>query len=661
MNILGWKAQGLRCPDHDIECTSQGKPLPITLIQMPNGTGKTTTLSLLRMALSGSANKWTREQIDEYKKAKNPQPFGYFKLRLKLNNRQVTIIMEFDFDSGRIEYKTTRQEGQVIGFDPPIEFRRFMNEEFVKFFVFDGELADNILSREKTDAQNAVESLFQIHLLEKMKKKVGEYWDEKTSGRGAKGEKGHKQRTNILKSWRDRLEKLTQKEYQFQRELKSVCESLESKNTLYNSEIEKNEEKKNEISAAEDELKEIESRVKESAQSVLDSLRDPYSISQVFATNIFDLKMGLERLKLPGDVAKEFFVELANDSECVCGRPIDKEIKNEIEKRAQRYLGSDDVSLLNGMKTAIDEAVGHSCTQPERLLSDVIIELSKLVDDQSEASNGVDELKHDAEQSNPKLKRAKEEIDLLTYKRDELRKKLKIINTLDDKVNFEGKMNIEPNRICSIETIKEGIKYFEERVDEVEKTLELRNKRDTLINVFTKAHAMAKQNITIAIKDQTNKRIAELMPDNLVRVKEINQCVVLEGQSSGSAGENLSISYAFLATLFNRSGEHKLPFIVDSPANPIDNEIRPKIGKLVPILADQFIAFVISSERQQFLSALRKVAGHEIMYITLFRKGITHHEKKAKKCAGYSSTEDGIMVAGEEYFCDFQLDSEGSD
>ena len=55
MRILGWKAEGLRCPDHDIDFSADTNEInPVTLIQMPNGTGKTTTLNLLRAALSGS-------------------------------------------------------------------------------------------------------------------------------------------------------------------------------------------------------------------------------------------------------------------------------------------------------------------------------------------------------------------------------------------------------------------------------------------------------------------------------------------------------------------------------------------------------------------------------------------------------------------------------
>lgn len=661
MHILGWKAQGLRCPDHDIECCdSQGHPLPITLIQMPNGTGKTTTLSLLRTALSGAADKnaWSRSQIDEYQKRDAPLPSGLFELRLLLNERRVTIIMEFDFDNGRIYYKTTRGDGQVEGFDPPMEFRRFMNEDFVKFYVFDGELADNILSREHTDAQKAVESLFQIHLLGRMQGKVSDYWDEQTQGRTARDQTGLTGRTNRLNDWRARLRELSQQKGAFQKDLDTVLKNLERQQERYDSEIKKVDDRAEKVRAAETAVTEIETRVHESAQGVLDSLRDPHRLSPVFAASIYELKTGLDRVKLPESAAREFFEELADEDDCVCGRPIDDEIRIAIKERAQRYLGSDDVSLLNNMKSAIDDAVGLSRTQPAETLSEGIQALAVLVDEELKARNELDELKRDAERSDPEVMRAKEEIDRLKTERNRLKDELERFNGKDDKVRLDRIAKIDPNRIFSIETIRQGIDILEEQVTEITGTLTLRRKRDLLKKIINKAHRKARDHITSEIRDDANTRIAELMPDNMIRVKEIDRCVVLEGQSSGSAGENLSIGYAFLATLFNRSGEHQLPFVVDSPANPIDYDIRPKIGQLAPILTDQFIAFVISSERERFLPALRKAAQQEIKYITLFRKSITRHAEKAEQSSGYASTADGVTVVDEQFFTDFQLDSE---
>ena len=172
------------------------------------------------------------------------------------------------------------------------------------------------------------------------------------------------------------------------------------------------------------------------------------------------------------------------------------------------------------------------------------------------------------------------------------------------------------------------------------------------------ADAKAREHITSEIKEDANKRIATLMPDNRIRIEKIDGCITLKGQSSGSAGENLSIGYAFLATLFNRSGEHRLPFVVDSPANPIDYDIRPKIGQLAPKLTNQFIAFVISSERAHFLSSLRNASKKEIKYITLFRKGARPHEEKAEKSSCCIKTTDGYQVVDETFFGDFQVDTE---
>ena len=47
IRLLGWSAQGFRCPDHKVSLQrSERTPYTVSLLQMPNGTGKTTTLEL---------------------------------------------------------------------------------------------------------------------------------------------------------------------------------------------------------------------------------------------------------------------------------------------------------------------------------------------------------------------------------------------------------------------------------------------------------------------------------------------------------------------------------------------------------------------------------------------------------------------------------------
>jgi len=158
LRLLGWKVQGLRCPDHEIDCcTSSDTPARVTLIQMPNGTGKTTTLTLLRAALSGAAADWDAQTVRSMSKKGNDRGAGKFELALAENGKRITVLMTFDFESGDIQYRTTWGSGQEIGFNPPRSLARFMNEDFVDFYVFDGELAENLLKRKQTHAERAIE------------------------------------------------------------------------------------------------------------------------------------------------------------------------------------------------------------------------------------------------------------------------------------------------------------------------------------------------------------------------------------------------------------------------------------------------------------------------------------------------------------------------
>ncbi|MFC1984814.1 hypothetical protein ACFLUW_00250 [Chloroflexota bacterium] len=209
MQVLGWKAEGFRCPDHEMDCCdSQGKPSSIALIQMPNGTGKTTTLMLLRAALSGNAQNWTTEQIREIKKRNDMTKSGTFILKLLLNSQLITIIMEFDFENVKVSYKTTGASGQDDGFRPPRAFTKFMKPDFVNYYAFDGELAQNLLERNHTDAIIVIERLFLFSLLDFIKAKINDYWDNQTRNVSAKDEKGRTQRINTAIQLRQKLERL---------------------------------------------------------------------------------------------------------------------------------------------------------------------------------------------------------------------------------------------------------------------------------------------------------------------------------------------------------------------------------------------------------------------------------------------------------------------
>ena len=524
MRILGWKAEGLRCPDHEIVCCHENdEPYAVTLVQMPNGTGKTTTLELLRAALSGSATEenWGRAKIRKYQKKNSECDDGLFEVRLRLNNQRVTIKMEFDFENEQIFYKTTRGSGQRDGFYPPLTFRRFMNENFVNFYIFDGELAQHLLSREKTDAELVVENLFQINLLKALSRKVVDYWEDETQYTSAKKEKGLTRRRNRLRNLKERRRQLIKERDALLKQKGVVAEKLRNNNDKYNNEIMKEEAREKELNEATTKVGQLEDKVRKEALDVLETMRDPHAISHTFAQSMIDLKTSLDRVKLPESAAREFFEELADEPDCVCGRPIDDEIKQVIRSRAGQYLGSDDVAFLNTMKGAIQDVVGTSVGESAKALTAKIVELETTVSKERAALNDFETLRLEAEQSDPALKRVRDEIEKL---------KKELAEIIDNLEKFESADQEQgDNRTFGIDVIEKRIKIAEDMVAEITHTINLKKKRDTLRRIVDNAHQKAREEITREICAEANGRIGDLMPHNNILIDRIERCLILQG------------------------------------------------------------------------------------------------------------------------------------
>ncbi|MFD6591418.1 AAA family ATPase [Streptomyces anulatus] len=650
MQVLGWKADGLRCPDHEIDFRKSGDdPHRVSLIQMPNGTGKTTTLTLLRAALSGVAadGSWDGRQMMKLRKNAD-QGYGIFEVRLMLGAERVTIIMTFDFEVSRVRYKTTRGEGQHEGFDPPFDFRRFLTESFVESFVFDGELAERLLKEEHLHAEEIVENLFQVSALKTLETKVAEHWVKLTRDASATEEVGLTRRQNRLEKLRRHLTTLETAKAELENGRNETLSRLKQQQDTYTQEINKENTRAAALEAFKNEASGLQARVREDSLEILDMMRSPNALSPVFARKLQDLKTGLDRVKLPESAAREFFHELADERECVCGRPIDEHVRGVIRSRAEKYLGSDDVTLLNTMKTAIHNSVGDSYSAAEEALRGKFQDLGEVIDDERTARNEIDHLQMAAEHADPAVREASDEIKRLEARLLEIERKL-------DRFSSKERGDNSPD----IEVINKLIREAEQDVAEITHTIELKNKRDVLTAIIRKAYASARHGILSEVRDAANQRIKELMPYNDIRIKRIERCLVLEGKEGGSVGENLSVAYAFLASLFNRS-DHQLPFIVDSPANPIDLANRARVGPLVPQLTQQFIAFTISSEREQFVPKLKQACDGEVQFITLFRKVDEKLNQKARFIPTHTESEDGIIVHGEPFFNEFQVESEAA-
>lgn len=650
LQLIGWKAEGLRCPDHSIDLMNKSSPSPVALIQMPNGTGKTTSLEMLRAALSGEAQRWDQKTIRSYRDQSENIDRGSFEVAFQVGSDKVSIHLTLDFLEGEAEYTTTHNKGNKEGFHPPVGLRQFLDPGFVEFFVFDGELADRILDPEETDARRAIENLFQLHLFETMEERITDYWKSESEDQRVKSKRVLDKHKDKWKRSKTRLEEVKRKRDKDLDELKKARKELERKEEKFEGEIEKQEKYQERLRVATEELQRVKGQVEGAVDELLEKIRAPHALLPSFADEITTLKDSLDRVQLPERTAREFFEELAEEDVCVCGRPIGDDEEEAIRSRSNQYLGSDDVAFLNAMKQDIEEVRG-SAEEAHDELDGMMRELLDLLDEQKKAQNGVDRVRNEVAADSPQIQKVKDNIDQLRESVGQLEDKMERYERRDESKGIDDTWGIE--------VLETRIERHERKMSEVADTLSLRRKKEILSNILDTASSLSRDAISEKVCSDANDRIDQLMPDNDIRIEDIDQCLELRGQEKGSAGETLTIGYAFLSTLFDRS-DYQLPFIVDSPANPIDLEIRSQIGSIMPRLSGQFIAFTISAERPGFVEALHQESGSNIKYLTLFRKGIENAEDKINHLSSdnIQESKDGWLIEGVDFFKDFQVDED---
>lgn len=647
--ILGWSASGLRCPDHQISFENgNGSVHKITLIQMPNGTGKTTTLKLLRAALAGP-EMWADipEKPINFRKD-NAIKHGKFELKLLYNQRRLTIEIAFDFeDGGKYAYYTTDVNGKDEGFLPPFDLKSILKPDFVKLLIFDGELAANLLSTSHTNAQNAIEIMYQLHFLNRISDRIDEYWNKIASQANSRGStKEFTQRKNKVSSLKARIELVTEKKAEDFEKLEDLKQKIDQMENEFQKEIQKNSEDSLKLNNARAYLLQSEQAVSIKTREITNLVKNPAELSPVFATAIVSLKGSLDRVKLPGIAAREFFEEIADEPDCICGREIDHKVKQVIRQGAKKYLGSEEVGVLNAMKSDIKDRVDQ-LSNNEHPLKALIAALEEAQQTEQLARQELDTIKELASESDPNMKNILARIMELKKQCGSLENEvLKYSNRTDDSDNG-----------WNLENLNRKLVIAEEEFANVTDTIELKTKKDILCRIMEVAYLNARQSVNEDVCKAANEKIKVLMPHNYIRISSIDQSLKLSEKEGGSVGETLTIGYAFLSSLLS-SQNHLLPSVVDSPSGPVDLKIRKEIAKLIPKLGNQFIAFTISSEREGFLEPLVNAASEPINFLTIFRKGDDGLDSGARLITGKIESGDGITVPGKSYFEKFHVDQQ---
>lgn len=652
LTLLGWESTGLRCPDMCIDLTENGRVPRVSLVQMPNGTGKTTTLDLITSALTGKAEEWPSSQVRRFRRAGESNDSGKFVLRLLIDEDPLTFEMAFDFLEDKVDYRTTfRSNGGIkSGWSPPPDVKRFLKEKFVRLFIFDGELAQSLLDGSKTKASDAIDTLCQLEHLDDILKFTEADWQQATRNQGAKTASG-------LASWQSRERRLATRlaevketrsrllaDYEQAAEKLDKLKAQLSGNLQYDKE---NHDRKEELEGL---IRSAEETITLKTKALLQLIRQPHLLSPQFAGGLATLKDQFDRVRLPESTSKQFFVELADEPICICGRPIGAHEQASILEKTKHYLANELYSFINNLKSdikqfVVDESPSHQSCVNEALdqLRTVRRELSDLKTEHEEIQ--LETISNSGEVS----KQLAKELEQCEQEQSEISQFLEKIDEHPDADVSEDSW--------SIRGLESELRKIRNQIAQITDTVELKARRDCIFSIVEKTKSLARQRLRDAVRDDCNARLERVLSGDPIRIDGIRNSLTLHDQDGASVGQTLAVGYTFLSTLLHR-GAHKFPLVVDSPSGSLDDHVRKQVGRMIPALCEQFVAFTISTERDHFLPALEAIVGPSIVYLTAFRAAPGTQQMLEHLPASAVRTVDGVVVPGRDYFVNFVIPEE---
>lgn len=330
--------------------------------------------------------------------------------------------------------------------------------------------------------------------------------------------------------------------------------------------------------------------------------KSPYLLSESLCARMFELGNSMKKLKLPKTIAKDFFTELASADRCVCDRCIGERERTAILKRADQYLGSDQQSVLNTVKSSLmDSVYDERLKKAFEELKELRAQANRL--DTRFKTNEEKLIKAGGEKARELQERIEELIRLISIARDELER-------IESKDENDASLTEENN----LHKADQKFKYYEQEIAKATRTNTALRKKELVDSLVNEIKLQATTALKQEIVRKTNEKLRRVIVDDYVEIESIDRYIKLKGRDGASEGQTLSIAYCFLGTLFEDS-ELEFPFIIDSPTGKMDFEKRQAIADIIPLVFNQMIAFVQSAEVERF--ADRFYANPDSQYLTV--------------------------------------------
>ena len=358
VKLISWRYKNIRGGLSDIEVTLGNPPSRWTLIQMPNGMGKTTTMHLFRAAFSGEQ---LEPDIVRGFRPSDSVTNGEFELAISVGGQFCRITLKLNYDAGTVAYHTSRAEtqsgGKQLGHVLPQELKSLLTPQFTRLFIFDGELARQIRDLKKENAADAIRALYRLDKLAELRAQIERLVTEeqqRSSGTTkTQTNQGLKALRTRLATTKSTLSDLKRRQRTLEKTLSDSHTRIADFEKLIRDQMQQDQDFRSRVNELELKRDSVDKDLVGISKSTLSELRNPAAIHPQIIKELSELGHKMQRLKLPKTMSLEFFHELAEQPSCVCGRSIGPTERETIIANAKQYLSEDQIGVVNAIKSAV--------------------------------------------------------------------------------------------------------------------------------------------------------------------------------------------------------------------------------------------------------------------------------------------------------------------
>ena len=555
-------------------------------VMMANGTGKTTTMTLIKGLLDGSAKNWPVDYVKSFAPTTTTGDKGEFSITVKFDEKQYKYFLSLDYVNGIAKIETQAPpKGRETGLLLPTAIKGIFTPEFVSRFVFDGEQAKKSMDRTSNEADETIRYLYRLDELDEiLAMNMNILTEIQNAEGGSTGTRGSLSNLRSRqKKVRDHIASLEKKQKQLNGDIARFSQEKIEKEKQ-RQELDKNYEalnkEKNEVIAEQEKNR---GNVDVKITEIVSLVKTPYLVSEGLCNRMYEFGDAMKKLKLPKSSSKDFFTELAYAEKCVCDRCIGEKERYAILKNAERYLGSDHQAVLNNIKSVL-----MGSTYDERLVA-AFEELGKLQEQKTRLNARFADVEDKLiKAGGPQVEQLQSEIEVLIGQISSAQTQLKIIESKDeDDETLTEENNLHKARRADAE--------YEVKIASTTKTNAALRKKNVVQDLVNEIKTQATAALKEEIIKKANDKISRVIKDDYIEIESIDGYIKLKDREGASDGQTLSIGYCFLGTLFEEA-ELEFPFVIDSPTGKMDFDKRQAVADIIPVVFNQMIAFVQSAE-----------------------------------------------------------------